>query len=234
MYRVSGVIWFGLATAVAAVAAEAPKLQPEQAATVMAQIDADVRLRGVFAMCPADAYARDAPFYADYVKPRSRPLAECAAAPTECYRRCLEAADPGACFGLARAFQENEPAVDRRYAQMLFAMACDVGQGAGCTNRAASMRNAPIESDATLQGSKTAMQRCEHRSFAVACTQGDAWGCSMLGQTFELGEGTPVSTTQARRYYQKSCSINPDFPSCDFAKVRLGSLDGDATARGKE
>ena len=208
----------------AAVAQDAPKLQPEQAQSVMQQIDGEARVRAVMALCPADAYHRDAPFYADWVKPASRPDTECAAAPAACYRACLLDADPGACFGLARAFQQNEPAIDRRYTQAMFAMACDAGMGAGCTNRAASLRNRPIKGDREALGDATARQPCEHRSFAAACTQGDAWGCAMLGQTYQRGEGVEQSATQARRYFEKSCAINPHFASCEFAKAGLEEL----------
>ncbi len=214
----------GLAIAAASGAERDPPLDMGQAKTVMQRLDGDAAVQAIFGLCPADAYRRDAPFYADYVKPDSVPLARCAAGPADCYRRCVDEAEPGACFGLARAFQVTEPAIDHRYAQMLFALACDHGEGAGCTNRASSLRNAPVKGDAARFGDATARQDCEVRSFRAACTQGDAWGCTMLGQSYQNGEGVERSVTQARRYYEKSCAINARFASCDFAKANMESL----------
>ncbi len=223
-----GVLGVVLAGIVQPTRAEEPTpLDLAQAKTVMQEMDGDSRLQAVFALCPADAYERDAPFYAADVKPDATPLGQCSAAPEACYRRCMDHAEPGECFGLARAFQVHGPAVERRYAQMMFAMACNTGMGAGCTNRAASLRNATVKGDTERFGHAKAREPCEHRSFVVACTQGDAWGCAMLGQSYENGEGVALSITQARLYYERSCSIDPDFASCAFATGKLAEIGSD-------
>ena len=197
----------------------------DQAKTVMRRLGGDARAQAIFAMCPADAYRRDAPFYADWVKPRAVAEATCLAGPQACYQRCAEHSDSGACFGLARVFSDKQAELGQRYTEMLYALACDAGLGAGCTNRAASLRNAPLDTDAALHGDMAARETCEHRSFKIACTQGDAWGCAMLGQTYQNGEGVPVSVTQARYYFERACTINPNFASCDFAKQHLSEID---------
>lgn len=198
-------------------------LDADQATRLMTLIDGDRRLASVFAMCPADAFRRDAPVYALYVKPESDEAA-CATDPVACYRRCAEDAQGSSCFGLARLFQENPDTVANRYAQTLFAMACDAGMGAGCTNRAASLRNNPVDGEPLMAATEVERANCEHRSFDIACRQGDAWGCAMLGQTYQYGEGIERDATRARRYYDQSCAISPSFAACDFAKRHMTSM----------
>lgn len=69
------------------------------------------------------------------------------------------------------------------------------------------------------------LQACLLRTFATACREDDAWGCTMLGQSYQYGEGTPVDLFMARRFYEKSCSMAEDFPACDFARQQMESLE---------
>ena len=192
---------------------------------VTAMIDASPKLSSVFALCPADAFKRDAPFYGLYVKPASVSATTCAHDPMTCYKHCVDDAWSGSCFGLARAFQLHSDLIDKRYAQKLFAMACDHGMGSGCTNRASSLRNDPIEGEPMRSGSEKAQATCEHRSFRIGCIQGDAWSCAMLGQSYDNGEGVARDVRQARRHYRQACDIAPNFVACDFAKPKLEELD---------
>ena len=194
------------------------------AQVVAGHMDADPRLAAIFAMCPADAFKRDAPFYALWTNPKSNDEGLCGASPDVCYRQCVDDADAGACFGLGRAFQLNDAAVDERHTQTLFALACDAGMGSGCTNRASSLRNAPVEDEPLQRLSRAEQEDCEHRSFRIGCTQGDPWSCAMLGQSYQLGEGVAASPAQARSFFERSCSLSPEFVACDFAKAGLAAL----------
>jgi len=64
----------------------------------------------------------------------------CAARPEECYQACIGKRSGECSFRLALALQENESVIARRYAQLMFAMACALGKASGCTNRAAHVR----------------------------------------------------------------------------------------------
>ena len=192
---------------------------------VIAMIDASSKLSSVFALCPADAFERDAPFYGLYVKPTSISATECAHDPVTCYKHCVDDAQSGSCFGLARAFQLHSDLIDKRYAQTLFAMACDNGMGSGCTNRASSLRNVPIEGEPMRSIPEKEQVTCEYRSFRIGCTQGDAWSCAMLGQSYDNGEGVVHNAREARRHYRKACDIAPNFVACHFARSKLEELD---------
>jgi TPR repeat protein len=125
---------------------------------------------------------------------------------------------------LALALQENESVVAPRYAQLLFAMACALGKASGCTNRAAHMRNAAEEGDPLERLSAKAKDRCQFRSFEIACDKNDPWGCAMLGQAHRNGEGVKKSVALARRSYRKSCRLDPEFAACDFSRRALTSM----------
>lgn len=206
-------------------AAEPPvPMDGPAAKAVVAAMDAEPRVAAVWAMCPADAYDRFAPFYARWVKPSSEAPDICARTPDACYRRCVDGGDSGACFGLGRAFQLRPDEIDNRYAEMLYAMACANGMGSGCTNRASGLRNAPVDGEPLLSLPAKMRDNCEYRSFHIGCVQGDAWSCSMEGQAYELGEGIPTDAAQARALLERSCGISPDFVACTFAKDRMRAM----------
>lgn len=125
---------------------------------------------------------------------------------------------------MALAFQENESAVAPRYAQLMFSMACALGKASGCTNRGAHLRNAADEGDPLDSLSQEERDRCQFRSFKIACEKSDNWGCSMLGQAYHTGEGAKKNLSRARRYYKKSCKLDPDFAACAFARGALKSM----------
>ena len=207
--------------------AETPvPLDGPAAQQVIAAMDAEPRIARTWAMCPADAYDRSAPFYARWVKPDSEEPDICGAAPDACYRRCMDGGEAGACFGLGRAFQLRPAEIGNRHAHMLFAMACANGMGAGCTNRASSLRNLPVAREPLLSLPDKIRDNCEHRSFHIGCVQGDAWSCSMEGQAYQLGEGVPADAAQARTLFERSCGIAPDFVACTFAKDRMKEMSG--------
>jgi TPR repeat protein len=107
---------------------------------------------------------------------------------------------------------------------MLFASACALGEAAGCTNRAAHLRNDMDEGDPLQRLSADQLASCHHRSFKIACDKNDAWGCAMLGQSHRYGEGVRRNMGAARRSYRKACDLAPDFAACGFARADLEEM----------
>lgn len=192
-----------------------------QTRTIVTAIDAKRTLTSLYGQCPADLFGRRPP------RPQALGRAQrfsadiCRADAKACLEACTRDHDGEACFGLARTFQTRDEARESRYAQILYAMACATGKGAGCTNRAAGIRNGDHEGDPFQGRFSAAAERCQFRSFKIACDQRDAWGCTMLGQSYRYGEGTPTDLRQARHYYELSCEISPNFEACAFARRDL-------------
>jgi TPR repeat protein len=201
-----------------------PGFDPAAAKAVAAAIDKDPRLAGMLRQCPADLFRREmrrVSIRSERVSDRS-----CDARLGQCFEACARDGDGNACFRLAQSLQAHEEEVAPRAWEALFAAACAAGKGAGCTNRAAGMRNGGHEDDPFRDAPETEKETCEFRSFSIACRQGDAWGCAMLGQAYQHGEGTKRSVAKARGAYGKSCAIAPDFEACKFAKSNLEDLAG--------
>ena len=123
--------------------------------------------------------------------------------------------------------QTGEPALDlpaRRY----HAYACALGQSGGCTNRGGGMRNGPVPGDPWWKASTpdAAKDACLYRSFQSSCAGLDSWGCAMLGQAQEYGEGTPANPAAARLSYRRACDLGQDktFAACVFARAGLAPL----------
>lgn len=206
-----------LSLTLATAPAPALALDARQANDVAATIGGAPRWARLHAACPADLPRRRA-------APANPSLDEaaCAAVPAGCLAAC-EAGDGGACFHLARAFQRDKSHPSRVW-ERLFAAACAGGHAAGCTNRAAGIRNGGYEDDPFRRVASKRRDSCLRRSFARACKGEDAWGCAMLGQSHRLGEGGAKSAAQARRAYDEACGIGPGFTACDFAKDGLRRL----------
>ncbi|MEF3367041.1 sel1 repeat family protein [Methylocystis sp. 9N] len=187
------------------------------ARTATAAMDRDEALLAASRLCPADAFGKSVARRARPPSGESAGSADCATHPEKCYRACV-AGGPEHCFRLALAFQENEDVVAPRYAQRMFSMACALGEAAGCTNRAAHMRNGADEGDPLKALSQPEKDRCQFRSFKIACAKNDNWGCAMLGQAYSEGEGVRKNVKRARRYYLKSCRLDADFDACAFAR----------------
>ncbi|MBL8587372.1 MAG: SEL1-like repeat protein [Methylobacteriaceae bacterium] len=191
-----------------------------QARQVAERMTADPAWMRVYAACPVDLPRKRAP----KLPIDDDPSAEsCGGAPLGCFEAC-KAGSGAHCFHLARAYQVDKSLAPRIWEQ-LFAAACGAGYAAGCTNRAAGIRNGGYADDPFRRRSAAARQSCELRSFARACAGEDAWGCAMLGQAYRYGEGAPRSRTKARRAYARACSLAPDSEPCDFAQDSQKRLD---------
>lgn len=183
----------------------------------------------LFAACPADIHATRPARLVDALLPdRTRDEDDCAADPAGCTTACLSGVDGRACLHLAITLEVAEGGDDLDLAaRRLHAFACAMGVPGGCTNRAAGLRNVPRPGDALSLAPFDDKAVCLHRSFAIACAGGDSWGCAMLGQAEEWGEGTAPDPLRARTLYQRACDLarDPGFAACAFAREGLERLN---------
>lgn len=179
-----------------------------------------------YSVCPASAAKKARPFWRALWQSPDWSIEQCGGKTDACQRDCLTKSNENACFALARVFEEAKPAVSPHIAQMLFAQACALGSRGGCTNRAAGIRNGSYDGDPMLAEQPDALDICYFKTFSISCGDGDAWGCAMLGQSYQFGEGTEKDGAAARRHYTRACEINAEFPACDFARSHLETLDG--------
>lgn len=213
----------GLAAAIApARGDDAPAYDGAAMARVKTLLDGDPQFAGRYAACPGDVFATERPFFGDLGKDIR--VETCEADPLRCHTACMPGQSAHACMGLARAMQDNEPETDARHYEGLFTQACALGEGSGCTNRGGGIRNAFYPDDPFRDADATVRDGCLFRSFTAACGDRDAWGCAMLGQAYQYGEGTPASKETALLYFRLSCEINPDFAACRFAEDHIDDM----------
>ena len=178
-----------------------------------------------YAVCPASIARKARPLWRPFWPSAEWSVKQCGEDVDACQSDCLTALNENACFALARTFEEAKPVVSPHIAQMLFAQACALGSRGGCTNRAAGIRNGQYDGDPMLSQPPGTLDGCYYDTFTISCADGDAWGCAMLGQSYQFGEGVEKNEPEARRHYLRACEINPDFSSCDFAKSHLQGLE---------
>ncbi len=193
-------------------------------ARVEALLDADAKIAGRYAQCPADVFGTDRPFFGDLGKDIK--VETCEADPAYCHSACVQALSGRACMGLARAMQDNEPETKGRYYESLFTQACATGRASGCTNRGGGIRNGGYADDPFRDVAQEAREGCLFRSFEIACAGDDAWGCAMLGQSYHYGEGVAADADAALRHYRRSCEIDSDFAACRFAESGIEDIEG--------
>ena len=190
-----------------------------------AAMDADPALGRLLETCPADLFAQHARTLAGPRPRRTVPQQVCADHPESCLSQCLAGADAAYCMSLARTLEAHEPAVAPRYSQMLFNRGCSLGAPSGCTNRGGGMSTQHFPEDPFAAVPKPVRTQCEFRTFASSCTEGDAWGCAMVGSYYREGTGTPADPAQARRTYEEACRIGPASMACDSARAGLAAMD---------
>lgn len=193
-----------------------------EAAQVSERLHAEPRMMRSFEACPADAFARERPFWRGPAEPRQPTTRTCALHPADCYGLCVGWANEPACFNLAQAFEHHSlDTPDELDRQRFHALACAMGYPAGCTNRAAGIRNGQYRDDPFRYMPLADKQACEYRSFLIDCYRRGAWGCAMPGQAYRNGEGVASQPKRARAAFEASCEISPKFAACDFAKRQL-------------
>jgi hypothetical protein len=181
-----------------------------------------------FEACPADIVMTARPLWNSQWVSSDRSERQCEGDLDACLADCTEWRNENACFALARVLEDAEPLVSPILSQMLYAQACALGHPGGCTNRAAGIRNGQFDGDPMGKAAPEVLSSCYFRTFAISCDDGDAWGCAMLGQSYQIGEGVAQSAGEARRYLLRSCEIDPDFAACDFARSLMPVSDGEA------
>lgn len=222
-----------LAVLLAASAAMAEQIPSETAlraaATQAAALpDSDALL----AACPADIYAsRRNPLRDLFQDKQLHGWTYCRDNADACAKACRTDMDGGACLALATAMEIADRPEFELPARRYHAFACALGQAGGCTNRGGGMRNAPVPGDpwwpeAAIAPAEVAKENCLYHSFRTACTDGDSWGCAMLGQTLEFGEGTAPDAASAQLHYTQACALAGDeaFAACVFARKGLDRL----------
>lgn len=203
--------------------ASAQSVNRSEAHDVMGLIDGDPAVSRFYALCPGDQFNRRRGARTSDVSVASTEQSACAANPENCWKLCWERQSGRACFALARVFQDHGE--DKApHSQILFTLACAGGYGAGCTNRAAGVRNGDYRDDPISAQPKQRREACLLRSFQRACTDGDAWGCAMLGDAYRLGEGASANKGRARANYTRTCAIAPNFSACEDAKDGIKAL----------
>jgi hypothetical protein len=197
-----------------------------EAAEVSQRLRAEPRLLRSFATCPADTFERERPFWRRLAAPKEPSERTCAQHPAACYDLCVGWANGPACFRLAEAYTHHSLDVpDALDKERFYALACASGFPAGCTNRAAGVRNGRYAGDPLRETSLATQHACEYRSFLIDCDRRGAWGCAMLGQAYQRGEGVASQAQRARAAFEASCAIDPKFAACDFAKRRLSEME---------
>jgi hypothetical protein len=215
----------GVASGSGTEARQEPSLQTAGATAVSAKMLVSRKATRALRTCPADLY-EEGLLSTREAAPRNFELADCARNRARCYRACIGGNMGEACFRLGQAFEARGRTGDSLRKQTLFALACAGGAGAGCTNRAAGLRNGRYPGGPLLALPRAARLTCEYRSFKIDCDLGGAWGCAMLGQAYRSGEGVARDAGLARQAYKKACSLAPDFEACEFAKSDLSEMGG--------
>ncbi len=190
-----------------------------------AQAEASDEIQSHFKICPAEIANSARTFWRSLVPGEPVDRDTCGKDIRACYRTCMEDRNASACLALGYTLEAARPLASQLWAQMLFAQACATGSSGGCTNRAAGIRNGQFDGDPLLDADFEDLSGCFLRTFTMTCGDGDAWGCTMLGQSYQYGEGAPSDALMAKRFYEKSCSIAEDFPACDFARRQLKDLE---------
>ena len=143
-----------------------------------------------------------------------------------CLRACTDNLDGSACRAVGRVFEKfGGPEYDFNRRQG-YALACALGNASGRTNRGASIRNSKTKVDVLTQSDPEKLALCQTRTFAAACSDGDAWGCAMEGQSTSFWGG------RARRFYQSAGRNLLRLAHCTVAPKRKIQMRRRADLRG--
>lgn len=188
----------------------------------------NAEIQSRYKVCPADIARTARPLWKSLWSSDEWAEERCEKDIEACHHECMEWRNESACFALGRAYEKAIPAVSSHLSQMLFAEACALGSRGGCTNRASGIRNAQYDGDPMLATDREKLASCYFRTFSFSCGDVDAWGCTMLGQSYQLGEGVAPDMDAAQRRYLQACEIKPDFPACDYARSMMQELGAGA------
>lgn len=190
------------------------------------------RAEGIDALmlaCPADVFGERQSWWSGlFGAAAGLGLEACRDDPAGCARLCAADGSGETCFSLARLFETEGGggSATELLSRKAHALSCALGYPAGCTNRGGGIRNYPLPGDPWAQQPLAQVESCLLRSFDLACTEADSWGCAMLGQAHELGQGTLADPGLARDAYRRACALvdDPEFSSCAFSRRALATL----------
>ena len=129
-----------------------------------------------------------------------------------CLARCLDR-DGASCWDLGYLLQEYEEQIGSVPAQIAFARACKESIPSGCTNRAASIMNQPLD-PYRISIDEEAQYQCTFKTFERSCRDGDAWGCTMVAIHYQEGFHVDPDPDQKQRYLEQACELAPDSEAC--------------------
>lgn len=181
----------------------------------------------LLAACPADIWQTRAGWLEFLLPSSGWKTGACADDPAACATACLERNHGEACISLGILMEADPLPENDLAARRAHALACALGQAGGCTNRGGGIRNVPLAGDALSERPFHEIEDCLARTFTIACTAEDSWGCTMAGQAREYGEGVPKDAKAARALYAMACTLagDPAFGACTFARNRLKAMD---------
>jgi TPR repeat protein len=188
---------------------------------VLEKMPGEPALNEHFPLCPGDYFGKSATLFDALGDREGTSEAVCAKQPSACLTECLLGKNSDSCFNLARVIQHSEEVKGPINAERLFALSCAASKPSACTNRAAGMRNGRYEGDPSLEWPEEKRNSCLMRTFQLSCGKGDSWGCAMLGQAWQIGEGAQANTEKAKAAFNRACELAPDFASCEFANSMM-------------
>ncbi len=147
--------------------------------------------------CPADIYKGPEQEYKNLIS-------FCATDMKFCLNECLGGSS-NHCFGLANNLHSDN--IDKKYAERLYAMACQQGLIMACTNWAAGVMLFNPDNE-----------ECYARSFELTCGKSDAWGCSMYGLVLARGIGFDKDHELALKVLKIGCKDGINDDACKYAK----------------
>ncbi|SLN44744.1 SEL1-like repeat protein [Pseudooctadecabacter jejudonensis] len=185
------------------------------------------RAPDLMAQCPADIYRTDQSLWARLVGRTSyQNRSTCRADFENCVTACVDNADARACLHVAVLLEQADLDDVRLAARYGHAIACAGGQPSGCTNRGGGIRNVPLQGDVVSLTPWDDKVDCLFETFNIACKSSDPWGCAMLGQAYQYGEGVAQNSGRAIELYAQTCllSTSPTASACAFANRQLDAL----------
>ncbi len=198
---------------------------PAAVSEVLPLIRGNADLQRNYQACPADVFRKETSLFSMFWTDGGMSAQACGADVKQCYESCALGKSGESCFRLALILETGSEAAANTDWDPLFNYSCALGRPSGCTNRAAGIRNGGYQHDLSEKWSEESRSLCLRRSFQIACKNDDAWGCAMYGQSLQLGEGGGADPSAAAAAFEKSCALDPDFPSCEFSKLHLKVLE---------
>ncbi|MGB1235784.1 MAG: hypothetical protein ACPG5U_08630 [Planktomarina sp.] len=209
MKRCLTILLFTLLTVGVMEPAQAQDVGGQQLETAIRLVQSVDDLETLVTTCPADIrYTRQT--WRDWLLGNrfEWTLSQCRANLERCATACTTGHVGSACRATARAFEQELDNENRMPSRQAYTLACASGNALACTNRAAGLRNTPVDTDPLSVNQPAAFQTCLTRTFEGSCHDDDAWGCAMYAQALMNGQGTKQDTDQAQSIVRKACRLS--------------------------